>query len=195
METRGIKTATRFHGFTFVEVMVVVALIGILAAITGPKWSNFISRSLARGAVNDLRGALLTARSDALTRKRFSGIVLDFSGHRFLRFVDSSGVSGTTRNCRFDNGERILQDWQELPSRLLFHQQASSMSPEPPLRSCDNQAGGTVGTAQSGSYAIVFRPDGSSCATLAVKMGARGNPNDTFRLAVFPATGMVTVEN
>jgi len=44
-------------GFTFIELMIVIAVIGILAAIAVPIYQNYIAKSQVMAAVAELNGA------------------------------------------------------------------------------------------------------------------------------------------
>ena len=62
------------EGFTIIEVMVVVAILGLLAALAAPSFTPLIERWRVRQAAEDLASTLTFARSEAI--RRGGGVVL-----------------------------------------------------------------------------------------------------------------------
>jgi len=62
------RLASSETGFTLLETMIVVAIIGIAAAIALPNYSIWLSRSELRQAVTEVQNQLLLARMAALSR-------------------------------------------------------------------------------------------------------------------------------
>ena len=63
-----IAARARFAGFSLMEVIVVVAILGILAAIGVPSMRDLIASSKVRTAASDVYSSLIFARSEAIKR-------------------------------------------------------------------------------------------------------------------------------
>lgn len=59
----------RQGGFTFIEMMMVIVIVAILAGIAGPSMLDMIRTSKVRTVTSDFYAALLTARSEAIKRR------------------------------------------------------------------------------------------------------------------------------
>ena len=60
----------RQHGFTLIETLIVVVMIGILLAMAAPSFVNFIASQRVKTASFDLYAALTFARSEAIKRRQ-----------------------------------------------------------------------------------------------------------------------------
>lgn len=80
-----MNPAAKTRGFTLVEMMIVIGVLGILMAIALPNFAIWIASERVRGAANDLYTGLMMARSEAMKRNvqvdvsRTSGSSTDWS--------------------------------------------------------------------------------------------------------------------
>lgn len=62
------RASVQQRGFTLVELMVVVALVGVLSMIAAPSFSTFIASQRVRSASYELSNAIVFSRSEAIKR-------------------------------------------------------------------------------------------------------------------------------
>jgi type IV fimbrial biogenesis protein FimT len=103
-------------GFTLVELLVVVTVVAILAAIAVPSFTQMIARARVGSAVSTLQAALLKARSEAL--KRNCSITLARSAGGWNAGWE---VYATAADCSRAAGDEY--DTAPLPG-LMLHQDA-----------------------------------------------------------------------
>lgn len=67
-QARTCKSIQRSSGFTVIEVLVVVAILGVLAALAAPSFRPIIEKWRVQQAVESMRSTLYYARSEAIKR-------------------------------------------------------------------------------------------------------------------------------
>lgn len=70
----------RNHGLTLVELIIVLTIAGILAALAGPGMQRFVSSNRLTAQVNDLLADISLARSEAIKRNVSAGVCESTSG-------------------------------------------------------------------------------------------------------------------
>jgi type IV fimbrial biogenesis protein FimT len=84
-------------GFTIVEMMIALAISGVLVAVAVPSFQSTIARARLEGAVNVLAVDLQYARSESIGRRSTATLTVNTGGASYtLAYVDPSSASTVT---------------------------------------------------------------------------------------------------
>jgi prepilin-type N-terminal cleavage/methylation domain-containing protein len=113
-----MKTKSGHKGFTLVEVVVVVAIIGVLAAVSIPAVLTWLPNMRLNSAARDIYGVMSRAKLEAI--KRGVNVTVLFSGDSYIMFLDN-GAGGGVLNDETPNGtEPILASLTRLPQGVTY---------------------------------------------------------------------------
>jgi len=98
---QSIQMNQKQQGFTLIELMIVVAIIGILAAIAIPQYQNYVARSQASSALAEITGAR-TAFEELVVRGETPSVDPDDAG--FVGIESGSSNFGTISIADADGG-------------------------------------------------------------------------------------------
>ncbi|MEW5910183.1 MAG: GspH/FimT family pseudopilin [Thermodesulfobacteriota bacterium] len=127
-------------GVTLMEVLIVVAIIGVLTAIAIPNWLSWRANAKINGAATNLRGDLEMAKMRAI--KENASVAIIFSTNGYIIFIDNGVGAGIADNWVQDGNEIELTNRQFTPGVSMSNTFASGRT-----RFSGSGRPGNIGTA------------------------------------------------
>lgn len=99
------------RAFTLVELMIVIAIIGIVSAIAAPNFRTYMAERRLSGAARMVMSDLMAARQKAVTQNnRFS---VTFSGNQYT-ILDDDNNNGSTDSGEMTEVRNIQTDYYDV---------------------------------------------------------------------------------
>jgi type IV fimbrial biogenesis protein FimT len=102
----------RQSGFTLIELMVIIAVLGVLVAIALPSFTSTIDRRNLVGAANDIFAGLQYARSEAIKRNQNIEFQFDAAATPWCYGISDPGngcdCNASPGNCTVDGQQNVV---------------------------------------------------------------------------------------
>ncbi len=164
-----MKRASSIRGFTLLELMIVVAIVGVLMAIAAPGWNSFKNRQALNAAQQEVLGAMRESQKKAIHHRR--------KWQTSFREKD-----GRTQWSTHPAGELPLEgSWNNLPSDVKLDEETTLRRVKGVRRVQFDHRGNVNG--QLGRLALSPKDGGSMkrCIVVSTLLGAMRSGEDQAR--------------
>lgn len=115
--TLSVEGTHRAGGFSLIEMMAVLVLLGIIATVVTVNWNAILPKAELHSAVRQLSSTLSGTRSEAIARSATFQVQYDVDQNRY-RVVTPFKTEGG--GLAVSDEDRRASDWTPLPSSVHF---------------------------------------------------------------------------
>lgn len=163
------------RGFTLTEMMIAVAIIGILAAFLAPSVSRYMHRNKGRSAANDVASVLLMARNQAMGTGQVVFVEVDPSGDHgsvsMYRKQPNDCASATPSAACFSQSCAEANSFPDTSKVVTPTPKADLAQRHPDMKISGHNAAG-VATTTDATLTLCFTPDGRVLDALGLPLTA-----------------------
>lgn len=99
----------RQSGFTAIELILVLAILAIMAAVAIPGWVSVLPNMRLKSAVRNLKSDLMLAQQRAIRENASVAILLSTASNSYTVFLDNGTGAGEANNWSRDASEELIR--------------------------------------------------------------------------------------
>ena len=126
---RALRRPRRGRGLTLVEMLVVLAIAGVLLVIAGPNLYDFVLVQRLKGVNAELVTDLQLARSEAAARGQWGRVVFERDDNRTCYTIYTSPLNSTRCSCLLGPGAACSGNMREIKTLRVLRSDSVTVIP------------------------------------------------------------------